>query len=62
MKYNAIKKLSADEMMKALAENRSKVRAFRTAMAGGRSGNLREGKNARRTVARLLTAIKSSSN
>lgn len=59
MKFNAIQKLSAEEMKKALAENRTKVREFRTAMTGGATKNLREAKNARRTVARILTAMKS---
>lgn len=56
MKNKEIMKLSAEEMSKTLAENRTKVREFRTAMSGGRVTNVHEAKNARRVIARILTA------
>ncbi len=57
-KYAEISKLSATEIGKELAEARLKLREFRVGMAGSRVKNVKEGRNLRKTIARLLTARK----
>lgn len=50
-------KQSVEELRKLIAEKRESLRSFRFGGAGSRSRNTREGRNLRKEVARMLTAI-----
>lgn len=52
------KKYSVDDLKKELAEKREALRNFRFGEAGSRSRNVREGRNIRKEIARLLTEIR----
>ena len=43
------------ELTKLLADKRDALRAFRFAMSGGKTKNVREGRALRKDIARLLT-------
>ena len=45
------------ELKKLLVEKRKALHDFRFAFAGGKVKNVKEGKNARKDVARILTAM-----
>ena len=47
------------ELIKEIAEKREALRAIRFGSAGSRSRNVREGRELRHTVARLLTELNS---
>ncbi len=47
------------EVQKELADKRESLRAFRFGGAGSRSRNVREGRNLRKDIARLLTDLNS---
>ncbi len=49
---------SREELNRLITDNRSKLQAFRFAMAGSKGKNVKEGKNLRRDIARMLTEIK----
>ncbi len=61
MKYTDIKKLSDKELAKSLEEKRSAVRQFRFDIAGSKVKNVKEGANAKRAVARILTELNARS-
>lgn len=61
-KYSEITKLSSAEMAKELKEARGKLREFRVGMSGSRVKNVKEGKNLRKTIARVLTAARKGVN
>lgn len=50
-----LKKYSDAELMKELADKREALRQLRFGAAGSRSRNVREGRELRKEVARLLT-------
>lgn len=54
-----IKKQSNEELQKAINDNREALRSFRFGGAGSRTRNVREGRNLRREIARLLTELNS---
>lgn len=57
MKKIEVKNKSANELEKMLSEKRDAVRAFRFGVAGSRAKNVREGRNSRRDIARILTEM-----
>ena len=46
-----------DELKKLLAEKRKALHDFRFAFAGGKVKNVKEGKVAKKDIARILTAL-----
>jgi ribosomal protein L29 len=62
MKYTEIKKLSDKELTKSLEEKRAAVRQFRFDMTGSKVKNIKEGSNARRVVAQILTEMTARKN
>jgi ribosomal protein L29 len=54
-----IKTREIGELQKELADKREALRAFRFGGAGSRSRNVREGRNLRKDIARLLTELNS---
>ena len=53
------KDMSAEEVHKQIADKREALRAFRFGGAGSRAKNVREGRNLRKEIARLLTELNS---
>lgn len=56
-KKTDLKKYSVADLRKEIAEKREALRQFRFGTAGSRSRNTREGRNLRKEIARLLTAL-----
>ncbi len=54
-----LKKYTVQDLHKEIAEKRELVRSFRFGEAGSRKRNVREGRNLRRDIARLLTEMNS---
>lgn len=54
---NEFKGKNKDELKKMLAEKRKNLHDFRFAFAGGKVKNVKEGKVARKDIARILTVI-----
>lgn len=52
-----IKKLATEEILKEVAAKREALRSFRFGGAGGRARNVREARELRRDVARMLTEV-----
>jgi ribosomal protein L29 len=50
------------EITKELTSKREALRQFRFSLAGSKSKNIREGRNLKREIARLLTTLNSPSN
>ncbi len=59
MKTNELKKLSEKELAKLLEEKRTAVRQFRFDLTGSKVKNIKEGAQAKKTVARILTELAS---
>ncbi len=57
MKKTDLKKSSVEDLRKEIVEKREALRLFRFGSAGSRSRNTREGRNLRKEIARLLTAL-----
>ena len=55
MKPNEIRNLSADEIQDAISERRKKIQELRFTSAIGQNSDVREIRNKRREIARLLT-------
>jgi len=55
---NDIKKQSIEDLKKSVAEKRVAIRTFRFGGAGSRTRNVREGRNLRKEVARILTELR----
>ena len=53
-----LKKQSTDDLKRAVSEKQTALRAFRFGGAGSRTRNVREGRNLRKEIARLLTEIR----
>ena len=54
-----IKTQSIDDLKKEVAEKRVALRSFRFGGAGSRTRNVREGRNLRKEIARILTELRS---
>lgn len=52
-----LKKYSVQDLQKEIAEKRESLRTFRFGEAGSRHRNVREGRNLRKDIARLLTEM-----
>jgi ribosomal protein L29 len=50
---------SVEELQKNLADKREALRSFRFGAAGSRSRNVREGREGRKEIARILTELRS---
>ena len=61
MKTTELRKLSDKELAKLLDEKRSAVRQFRFDVTGSKVKNIKEGGNARKTVARIVTELSARS-
>lgn len=46
-----------EELIKALAEKREVLRNFRFGIAGSKTRNVKEGSNAKKDIARILTEL-----
>ena len=57
MKKSDFKKYTAEDLHKEIADKREALRAFRFGEAGSRSRNVREGRNHRKDIARMLTEL-----
>jgi ribosomal protein L29 len=53
------KDMSAEEIQKTIADKHEALRVFRFGGAGSRTRNVREGRNLRKDIARLLTELNS---
>ena len=51
------KKYTVEDLHKEIADKREAHRAFRFGSAGSRTRNVREGRNLRKDIARMLTEI-----
>ena len=51
------KKYSVEDLHKEIADKREALRAFRFGEAGSRTRNVREGRNHRKDIARMLTEM-----
>lgn len=54
-----IKDMSIEQIQKEVATKREALRSFRFGAAGSRSKNVKEGRNLRKEIARLLTELNS---
>ena len=54
-----LKTWNVQDLQKEIASKREALRAFRFGGAGSRSRNVREGRNLRKEIARLLTELNS---
>jgi len=52
-----INKMSVSDIHKQIAEKRKGLREFRFAITGSKTRNVRDGRNFRRDIARLLTEL-----
>lgn len=58
MAVTDFKKYSIEDLHKEIADKREALRAFRFGSEGSRTRNVREGRNVRKDIARMLTEIK----
>jgi ribosomal protein L29 len=58
MSYADLLKKNKADLEKTLAEKREGIRAFRFNVAGSKSTNVKEGRNLRKDVARIMTALR----
>ncbi|HYC83205.1 MAG TPA: 50S ribosomal protein L29 [Candidatus Paceibacterota bacterium] len=56
-KKNTYNGKAAKDLQKELAEKREAVQAFKFNISGSRTTNVKEARNTRRTIARILTAL-----
>lgn len=54
-----ITKKSTKELQKELVEKKAELRDFRFSIAGARTGDVKEARNLRKDVARILTELNS---
>ena len=52
-----MKKLSDKELKKKLGENKEKLRVFRFSNSMGKTKDVKEGRNLRKEIARILTEV-----
>ena len=62
MKPTEIKQKSQSELQKILAEKREKLRQLRFGLASGKVKNVREIRQIKKDIARILTQLKEKSN
>ncbi|MDO8594624.1 MAG: 50S ribosomal protein L29 [bacterium] len=55
---NALKEKSEPELSSAIGAAREKLQAFRFAAAGSKAKNVKEGRNLRKEIARMLTELR----
>lgn len=58
MKKTDFKTKSEVELKKALNEKRDSLAKFKFGISGSRTKNVKEGRNTRRDIARILTSLK----
>jgi ribosomal protein L29 len=56
-KVQALKKMTTDDLRKKLSLLRDKTRTLRFKLQGSKSGNVKEEKNLKKEIARLLTFL-----
>lgn len=54
-----IKLMNVEDLKKSVIEKRAALRTFRFGGAGSRTRNVREGRNLRKEIARILTEVRS---
>ena len=54
-----LQKKNTTDLMKLLKEKRAELQKFRFSIAGSKSRNVREGRNVKRDIARILTELRS---
>ncbi|MBI1998788.1 MAG: 50S ribosomal protein L29 [Parcubacteria group bacterium] len=59
MKAKEIKNKQEDELKKLLLEKQKALRLFRFGVAGSKAKNVKEGRNLRKDIARILTETSS---
>lgn len=57
MKAKELKGKNKENLLKLLAEKREAAHAFRFGIAGSKVRNMKEGKNLRKDIARILTEL-----
>ena len=62
MKKNSYKDKSAKDLLKALYEEREKLQKFNFGTAGSRTRNVKEGRLAKKEVARIMTELNRNKN
>lgn len=60
MKIKDIKSKTNSDLMKLLGEKREALRVFRFGTTGSKTKNVKEGRELRKDIARILTTINSS--
>ncbi len=58
MDITGIKKKTTAEIEKAIMDARESLRVFRFGAAGSRTRNVKEGRTTRRSIARMLTELR----
>ncbi len=58
-KISAIKGKSSKDLIKTLNEKREELRKFRFGISGSKTRNVKEGRNTRKEVAKVLTELNS---
>ncbi len=58
MEYKELSTKTVSELTSLLAEKRGALRQFRFASTGSRTTNVKDGRNTRRQIARILTALR----
>ena len=57
-KIKEFKKMGKDQLLKVLADDREKLRQFRFDLSGGKVKNVREIREVKKDIARILTLSK----
>ena len=60
--FKEIAKKSPNELIKELSEKREALRVFRFGISGSKVKNMKEGKNIKKYVARILTVMNQNEN
>lgn len=61
MKAKELKGKDKESLVKLVSEKREALRAFRFGIAGSKVRNMKEGKNLKKDIARILTELNSKS-
>ncbi len=62
MKVNELREKKDDELKKILSQKRDKLQDIRFKLSSGRVKNVKEARDLRKDIARILTILKESSN
>ena len=57
-----LKKKNSGELTKDLVQKREELRLFRFGIAGSKTRNIKEGRDIRRDIARILTELRARQN